>query len=251
MDNMMQVFDSERFGQVRVVMRESEPWFAAVDVCKALDVSNPTMALNRLDSDEKMTLSSTDGHSGQRGGAQSMSWVNEPGLYTLVLGSRKPEAKAFKRWITHEVIPSLRKHGAYVVGQDNMDESELIAKALIAAKSVLDERERRLREAQEQNAVMLPKAEYYDALADRNLLTNLRDTAKELGLGQKEFVQKLTDDGFMYRDGKGQLKPYIQYVDKYFAIKDSFNPATNWVGTQTLITMDGKDYFRRRYACAS
>ena len=251
MDNMMQVFDSERFGQVRAVVKDGEPWFVAVDVCRILEIRNNRDAISRLDDDEKAAVGLTDTSSNGVIQTRDMTIVNEPGLYTLVLGSRKPEAKAFKRWITHEVIPSLRKHGAYVVGQDNMDESELIAKALIAAKSVLDERERRLREAQEQNAVMLPKAEYYDALADRNLLTNLRDTAKELGLGQKEFVQKLTDDGFMYRDGKGQLKPYIQYVDKYFAIKDSFNPATNWVGTQTLITMDGKDYFRRRYACAS
>lgn len=180
MDNMMQVFDSERFGQVRVVMRESEPWFAATDVCKALDVSNPTMALNRLDNDEKMTLSSNEGHSGQRGGAQLMSWVNEPGLYTLVLGSRKPEAKAFKRWITHEVIPSLRKHGAYVVGQDNMDESELIAKALIAAKSVLDERERRLREALYAGEVddvrtLLPGSYYLDEDADEPCITTDMD----------------------------------------------------------------------------
>lgn len=105
-----------------------------------------------------------------------MSWVNEPGLYTLVLGPRKPEAKAFKRWITHEVIPSLRKHGAYVVGQDNMDESELIAKALIAAKSVLDERERRLREALYAGEVddvrtLLPGSYYLDEDADKPCIT--------------------------------------------------------------------------------
>ena len=81
-------------------------------MCRALEI-DPT-ATRRLDEDEKMTLHSTQGHSGQRGGAQSMTIVNEPGLYSLVLGSRKPEAKTFKRWITHEVIPSIRKHGAYM-----------------------------------------------------------------------------------------------------------------------------------------
>lgn len=95
-------------------MKDGEPWFVAADVCRALEIGNPSDALGRLDSDERMTLDLTEGHSGQRGGAQKLNIVNEPGLYTLVLGSRKPEAKAFKRWITHEVIPTIRKHGAYM-----------------------------------------------------------------------------------------------------------------------------------------
>lgn len=86
-----------------------EPWFVAPDVCRALEISNPTVALDRLDDDEKMTLRSTEGHAGQRGGAQSFNIVNEPGLYALVLGSRKPEAKTFKQWITHEVILAARQ----------------------------------------------------------------------------------------------------------------------------------------------
>lgn len=94
-------------------MKDGEPWFVAADVCKALEIGNSRMATDRLDDDEKMTVNLTDSHSGQRGGAQKITAVNEPGLYTLVLGSRKPQAKEFKRWITHEVIPSIRKHGAY------------------------------------------------------------------------------------------------------------------------------------------
>ena len=98
---------------MRTVVRNGEPWFVAVDVCKALEIANPRDAVKKLDEDEKMTVDSTDGHSGQRGGAQSFNIINEPGLYSLVLGSRKPQAKAFKRWITHDVIPSIRKHGMY------------------------------------------------------------------------------------------------------------------------------------------
>ena len=79
-------------------------WFVAADVCRALGLGNSSMAVSKLDDDEKMTLSLTDSHSNQRGGAQMATIINEPGLYALVLSSRKPEAKAFKRWITHEVI---------------------------------------------------------------------------------------------------------------------------------------------------
>ena len=107
------VFSSPEFGSVRTLVRDGEPWFVAVDVCRAMDVKNSRDAIVRLDSDEKMTVGLTDSQSGRRGVAQSITIVNEPGMYTLVLGSRKPEAKTFKRWITHEVIPAIRKTGKY------------------------------------------------------------------------------------------------------------------------------------------
>ena len=110
---MVKKFVSQQFGLVSVVIQNNELRFVAADVCRALEIGNPSMALSRLDEDEKMTISLADSHSGQRGGAQSMSIINEPGLYSLVLGSRKSEAKAFKRWITHEVIPAIRNHGVY------------------------------------------------------------------------------------------------------------------------------------------
>ena len=101
------IFEHPEFGKVRTVMIDGEPWFAAADVCNALDIRNPSQAISRLDEDEKIiTLISNEGN--QRGNP-NVAVVNEPGLYTLILGSRKPEAKAFKRWITHEVLPALRK----------------------------------------------------------------------------------------------------------------------------------------------
>ena len=105
MNNGIQVFENSDFGKVRVVGRDGEPWFVAADVCNVLDLSNPTIAVSRLDEDERAKF-----NLGRQGDA---TIVNEPGLYALVLGSRKPEAKAFKRWITHEVIPIIRKTGAY------------------------------------------------------------------------------------------------------------------------------------------
>lgn len=104
--NAIEVFDNEEFGSIRTTMINGEPWFVAADVCKALEIKNSRDAMTRLDDDEKdVALTDT------LGGAQTSTVVNESGLYALVLGSRKPEAKAFKRWITHDVIPSIRKHG--------------------------------------------------------------------------------------------------------------------------------------------
>ena len=100
------IFEHPEFGKVRTVMIDGEPWFSAADVCNALDIRNPSQAISRLDEDEKIiTLISNEGN--QRGNP-NVAVVNEPGLYTLILGSRKPEAKSFKRWITHEVLPALR-----------------------------------------------------------------------------------------------------------------------------------------------
>ena len=99
----MQVFSSEQFGNVRAIMRDGESWFVAADVCKALEIGNPSQVLVRLEDDEKMnTLISNEGN--QRGNP-NMTVVNEPGLYTLILSSRKPEAKVFKRWVTSEILP--------------------------------------------------------------------------------------------------------------------------------------------------
>ena len=103
MENKMQVFSSEQFGNIRAIMRDGEPWFVAADVCKALEIGNPSQAIARLEDDEKMnTLISNEGAAS---GTSSMAFVNEPGLYSLVLGSRKPEAKVFKRWVTSEILP--------------------------------------------------------------------------------------------------------------------------------------------------
>jgi prophage antirepressor-like protein len=118
--NTVTTFTNETLGTVRVVKKDGVEWFVAKDVCDILEISNNRDALARLDEDEKMTVGLTDSHSGQRGGAQQIGVVNEYGLWQLVLGSRKPQAKEFKRWLTHEVIPAIRKNGGYIDGQEHI-----------------------------------------------------------------------------------------------------------------------------------
>lgn len=132
MSNMI-LFQKPEFGRVRCFVIDGEPWFVAKDVCECLEIVNPTQAVMRLDSDEKSTLSLNEG-------GPDRNIVNECGVYNLVLGSRKQEAKAFKRWIVHEVIPQIRKTGNYSIKQDikPMSDGELIARALIAANSTIE-----------------------------------------------------------------------------------------------------------------
>ena len=118
-------------------------------------------------------------------------------------------------------------------------------------KAALEQRNKTLQEDNktkgEKILVMKPKAEYFDALVDRNMLTNFTDTAKQLGLKRKDFIEKLIRDGYLYRDNKNALKPYAQYADTLFEIRDGKNENNNWAGQQTLITPKGKETFRLLY----
>lgn len=242
----IQVFRNPDFGEIRTISREDGPWFVAADVCKVLDIRNNRDALERIDDDEK-GVASTD----TPGGPQNMQIVNEPGLYALVLGSRKPEARAFRRWITHDVIPAIRQHGGYMtpatIEQVLADPDTIIRLAtdLKAAREQNQALQVRNSELTVQTAIMAPKADYFDELVDRHLLTGLRETAKELGIGQREFVGWLLDRKYLYRDTKGKLHPYSQHVtDGLLEVKECYNNKTQWSGTQIMVTPKGRETFR-------
>lgn len=237
--NQLKVFDNPTFGSIRTLNIDGEPWFVASDVCKALGIANNRDAVARLDEDEKgVALTDT------LGGVQNLTTVNEPGLYALVLSSRKPEAKAFKRWITHEVIPSIRKHGGYVAGQEHMSDEELMAKALLMAQKTIADRDARISALQVEVAVAQPKAAYFDELVDRNLLTGIRETAKELGIKQKVFVDFLLNKKYLHRSKSGKLTPTAGRGDGLFEMKECFNEKTSWAGTQVMVTPKGRETFR-------
>ena len=237
--NQLKVFDNPTFGSIRTLNIDGEPWFVASDVCKALGIANSRDAVARLDEDEKgVALTDT------LGGVQNLTTVNEPGLYALVLSSRKPEAKAFKRWITHEVIPSIRKHGGYVAGQEHMSDEELMAKALLMAQKTIADRDARISALQVEVAVAQPKAAYFDELVDRNLLTGIRETAKELGIKQKVFVDFLLNKKYLHRSKSGKLTPTAGRGDGLFEMKECFNEKTSWAGTQVMVTPKGRETFR-------
>lgn len=239
----LQIFKNEEFGEVRTLEINNEPWFVAKDICDVLEIKNTTQAINRLDNDERTML-----NIGRQG---NTNFINEYGLYNLILASRKKEAKEFKRWITHEVIPSIRKNGGYLAGQEQMTEEEIMAKALVYANNKIndlkfekDKLEIQNNELSVSNAIMKPKAEYFDDLVDRNLLTNFTETAKELNIKRKYLIEFLLEKKYVFRNKKGKLEPYANKNDGLFELKESKNEKTGWVGTQTLITPKGRETFR-------
>lgn len=244
--NNLQIFENERFGRVRTIEQNGEPWFMARDVCECLSIGKYRDAVSRLEEDERGSVEMDT-----PGGRQSLSAVNEYGLYSLVLSSRKPEAKEFKRWITHEVIPAIRKTGGYISGAKEMSDEEIMAKALLIGKRTIEQQQLRIQnlevtnsELTVSNTIMRPKADYFDELVDRNLLTNFRETAKQLGIGQKAFVNFLLEKKYVYRDKKGKLMPYAGKGDGLFEVKECFNEKTAWSGVQVLITPKGREVFR-------
>lgn len=237
--NNMQIFKYEN-NDVRTVEINGEPWFVLKDVCGVLGLSNHKVTAQRLDRDEVSQTYLTD----SIGRKQETTVINESGLYSVILRSDKPEAKPFRKWVTSEVLPSIRKNGGYIAGQEQMTPEELMAKALLVANKTLAEREARISELTVQNTIMQPKAEYFDELVDRNTLTNFRETAKELGISEKAFIRFLIDKKYIFRNQRGKLMPYANRSDGWFEVKECYNEKTNWSGIQTLVTPKGREAFR-------
>lgn len=245
----IQIFNYQN-NEVRTVEMGSEPWFVLKDVCGVLDIADHKVVARRLDEDEVCQTPLTD----SMGRQQSTTIINESGLYHVILRSDKPEAAPFRKWVTSEVLPSIRKNGGYIAGQEQLTPEELMAKALLVANKTLADREARICELTAQNSqltvekqIMQPKAEYFDELVDRNLLTNFRETAKELGIKPKSFVAWLLEKKFLYRDQKGKLLPREDKNNGLFEVKEAKNDKTQWSGVQTLITPKGRETFRLLY----
>lgn len=239
--NEMQIFRSPDFGEVRTVEENGTVLFCGSDIAKALGYTNPSKALSdhcRGDLTKRYPIVDALGRT------QGAIFITEGDIYRLAARSKLPGADAFERWIFDEVIPSVRKNGGYLMGQDTMSADELMARALMVAKKTLADREARISALTVQNAILAPKAEYFDELVERNTLTNFRETAKELGIAPKKFVQFLLDRKYIYRDQKGKLLPYESKNDGLFEVKETYNEKTKWSGTQTLVTPKGRETFR-------
>lgn len=243
--NELQIFSNPDFGEIRTIEQNGEPWFVGKDVAAALGYDRGAKAVQDHVDDEDIDVVPIQDSIGRM---QNTPIINESGLYSLVLGSKLPTARKFKHWVTAEVLPAIRKHGGYIAGQETLSPEELMAKALMVAQQTLADREVRISRLTVQNAILAPKAEYFDQLVERNTLTNFRETAKELGIPPRQFVQFLLDKKFIYRDKKGKLLPFESRNDGLFEVKETFNEKTQWSGVQTLVTPKGRETFRLLYA---
>ena len=171
-------------------------------------------------------------------------YIPENIFYRMAMKARNEAAEKFQALVADEIIPSIRRTGGYIAGQKELSTEELMAKALLVAQKTLADRDAQISRLAADNQIMAPKADYFDELVDRNLLTSLRETAKQLGIGEKAFIRFLIDRKYLYRDKRGKLMPYAEKNNGLFELKESFNEKTQWAGTQTLVTPKGRETFR-------
>lgn len=247
MNQLQKVFNYQG-NQLRTVVIDNEPWFVAKDVCEILEIKNPTDALKRLDSDERSRF-----NLGRQG---ETNIVNEPGLYTLILGSRKPEAKQFKRWITHEVIPSIRKHGAYMTPEkieEVLTDPDTIIKL---ATTLKEERQKRL-EAEKTIEQQKPKVLFANAVETSESSVLVGELAKILrqngiDIGQNRLFRWLRENGYLIRQrGENYNLPTQYSMDLgLFEIKKRTinNPDGSVRVTRTpKVTGKGQIYFVNKF----
>ncbi|MBF1107083.1 MAG: phage antirepressor KilAC domain-containing protein [Solobacterium sp.] len=242
--NELKVFNNVMFGNVRIILRDNEPWFVAKDVCDCLDIGNSRQALSRLDDDEKNSVILNDGIAGN----PTKAIVNEYGLYSLVMSSRKPEAKEFKRWVTHEVLPSIRKYGTYSV-----DIPRTLPDALKAYASEIEAHNKTKALVEEQK----PKVLFADAVNASHTSILVGDLAKllrqnGLDIGQNRLFERLRQEGYLIKQkGESYNMPTQRSMDmKLFEVKESTftNPDGSTHITKTSkVTGKGQIYFTNRY----
>ena len=231
MNNILQ-FNNKEFGELTVIEKDGEFFFLGKEVAEKLGYSNTRDALARhVDIVDRADVGIHDGRQ-----MRSMTAINESGLYSLILSSKLSSAKRFKHWVTKEVLPSIRKNGGYFAGQEKLTNEEILAKAMLVANNVIEEKNQKIKELE-------PKANYYDQLVDKNLLTNFRNTAKQLNIPQKAFIDFLLGNDFVYRDKHQRLLPYSRKNKGYFEVKEWISEDGRLVGIQTLITPKGRNYF--------
>ena len=235
MANDIQIFKSDEFGSVRTLTIGGEPWFVGKDVAETLGYTDYAHAiLDHVDEDDRVN-SKTQGQNapelGQRGG-----WlINESGLYSLILSSKLPKAKAFKRWVTSEVLPSIRKTGGYTV-------PKTFSEALIAYAKEVEAREK----LELENSIMKPKADFYDDVTGSSDVIDIGSVAKVLnmGIGRNKLFQFLRDKGVLTHKNA----PYQKYIDAgYFRQVESEweHDGTTHITLKTVVFQKGVDYIRK------
>ena len=251
MSNELEVFNYNG-NNVRTVIIDGEVWFVAKDVCDILELTNPTMAIEGLDDDEKMTLSNTDSHSGQRGGAQKFNVISESGVYALVFKSRKPEAKLFSRWVRHEVLPAIKKNGVYMTPEAQY---EFITSPDFIIKLAQEIKKQREISAQLQEKISQdkPKVIFAEAVyaSDNSILVgNLAKILKQNGIdiGQNKLFTWLRENGYLMNcKGERWNMPTQKSMDKgLFVVKKVVvnNPdGSTKITHTTKVTGKGQIFF--------
>lgn len=238
MNEALTLFDYNG-AEIRVLTKDGEPWFVAADVCEILGLTNPTEALKTLDDDEKNTLRISEGIRGN----PNMNIISESGLYTLIMRSNKPEAKKFRKWVTQEVLPSIRKTGAYLTPETL---SEMLAKPENAIKlfeTLKEERERRVA-LEEKIQIDAPKVQYADSVAGSKgscLMREVAKIAKQIGLpfGGTRLWNKCREWGYICKNSTEPTQAAMEAG--FFEIKEILiGTAAHGFKTKSTTRVTGK-----------
>lgn len=248
--NELMIFNNPEFGEIRTIEENGKVLFCAKDVAEALGYKDTTNAIKQHC---KGVVKRHLPHPQSSSKKLEMNFLPEGDIYRLAAKSELPGAERFESWIFDEVLPSIRRHGAYLT-PETLEAAILNPDTMIKLCTALkDEQDKRkaLEAANSaltvENQIMAPKADYFDELVDRNLLTNFRETAKQLGVGPKAFISFLLERKYIYRDKRGKLLPYEEKNNGLFEVKECFNEKTQWSGTQTFVTPKGRETFRLFY----
>lgn len=213
----LQIFKNEEFGQVRGMLIDNEPWFVGKDVASTLGYENQNRdIISHVDEDDRIMLDKTQYENGiefdyrqlgQRGG-----WIiNESGLYSLILSSRLPNAKQFKKWVTSEVLPSIRKTGGYILTTQEDDEETIMAKAFLIAQRTIEKKNKLIEE-------MTPRVNWFDKFMSSEGLYTSTQVAKVLHISSaKKLNTILNEEKIIYRQGKSWL-PYVSTDKSWYKL---------------------------------
>ena len=233
--NQIEIFSNPEFGSIRMIEQDGKILFCGTDIAAALGYTNPRNAVR--DHTRGGTKCSTPTVSGN----QIMTFIPEGDVYRLIVHSKLPSAERFERWVFDEVLPTIRKHGAYIA-PEKLWEVATSPEALMKLCSDMLAERRENEELREENAALSGKAVFYDLFIDLRHSTNLRTTAKELAVPERRFIRFLLDRKFVYRAPSGNVLPYAKPSNEgLFCVKDFCNHGHT--GSYTLVTPEGKLYF--------
>lgn len=250
--NELKIFNNEEFGSVRTITKDNEPMFCLADVCRALAIVNITNVKNRLKGDGVHTAEVIDG----LGRKQTATYINEANLYKVIFQSRKESAERFTDWVTSEVLPSIRKNGGYIAGQETLSDEELMAKALLVAQNKIAERDAIIERQQAKIEADKPKTIFADAVSTSHTSILVGDLAKLIcqngvQIGQKRLFDWLRDNGYLIKCGLSRNMPMQRYVEQgLFEVKESTvqNPDGSVRITKTTkVTGKGQVYFVNKF----
>lgn len=251
--NELQIFNNEEFGQIRTMQLNNETYFIGKDVAEALGYAKARNAIaTHVEEEDRKDAPIR----GDLGGTQQMTIINESGLYALIFGSKLESAKRFKYWVTSEVLPSIRKNGGYIAGQETLSDEELLSKALMVAQRKIEEKNQLIAMQDSRIQEMRPKEIFADAVSASHTSILIGDLAKLIcqngyQIGQKRLFEWMRENGYLIKSGSSKNMPMQRYIEQgLFEIKESNvqNPDGSIRTTRTTkVTGKGQVYFTNKF----